>query len=205
MISPRTTCALHGRKERPPGRWRWRSAEDAAPAAPEPEPELSALLGGGAPADDGRGRKPPPSPASTRAVPEIRCATQEGNGIRTRSRSSSGRLILVQIIEHDPGNRHPSNSLRQRKSRRCSPTGLRRYAPARAGSPRRQAGGGRTTKPPEEFWHTLTSSGIGNCFPVKELPGRPGGPITELAVTSHHEAFKALVDMLRDHLTQPSL
>jgi len=59
---------------------------------------------------------------------------------------------------------------------------------------------GRTTQPPEEFWRTLQSSGIGNCYPLRELPGRKAGPITDLNVPSQHEAFAALVSRLKESL-----
>lgn len=59
---------------------------------------------------------------------------------------------------------------------------------------------GRTTKPPPDFWQALTSSGIGNCYPIKELPSKTAGPITDLNVPSQHDAFRALVSRLKDDL-----
>lgn len=59
---------------------------------------------------------------------------------------------------------------------------------------------GRTTQPPEEFWRTLQSSGVGNCYPFRELPKKKAGPITDLNVPSQHEAFAALVSRLKESL-----
>ena len=58
----------------------------------------------------------------------------------------------------------------------------------------------RTTRPPEEFWRTLQSSGIGNCYPFSQLPHKKAGPITDLSVPSQHGAFAALVSRLKESL-----
>jgi hypothetical protein len=60
---------------------------------------------------------------------------------------------------------------------------------------------GRTTTPPPQFWTALAESGIGNCYPFSELPSKPAGPISELAVQSHHDAFKVLNARLKDCFT----
>ncbi len=60
---------------------------------------------------------------------------------------------------------------------------------------------GRTTAPPPEFWPALTASGIGNRYPFAQLPSNSGGPISELEIQSHHDAFAALSDRLKECFT----
>ncbi len=60
---------------------------------------------------------------------------------------------------------------------------------------------GRTTMPPPEFWTALAASGLGNRYPYSELPSKVAGLITELAIQSHHDAFKALDAQLKDCFT----
>ncbi len=59
---------------------------------------------------------------------------------------------------------------------------------------------GRTTQPPAEFWRALQLSGIGNCYPFRDLPKGSAGPITDLTIPSHHKAFGALVSRLKESL-----
>jgi hypothetical protein len=59
---------------------------------------------------------------------------------------------------------------------------------------------GRTTPPPQEFWWTLANSGIGQCWPIPEIPTSHSGAITDLRVPSQHEAFKAVVSKFQDWL-----
>jgi hypothetical protein len=59
---------------------------------------------------------------------------------------------------------------------------------------------GRTTKPPQEFWTALNSSGIGSCLPIETLPKNAAGPIAQLNNPSQHDAFRALVRRLKDDL-----
>jgi hypothetical protein len=55
----------------------------------------------------------------------------------------------------------------------------------------------RTTNPPEAFWRALTASGLGNCTPFSELPGKHAGSISELRVTSHSRAFEISIGKLK--------
>jgi hypothetical protein len=58
----------------------------------------------------------------------------------------------------------------------------------------------RTTKPPQAFWTALGSSGIGSYFPIQTLPNTTAGPISQLSNPSQHDAFRALVAMMKDDL-----
>ena len=55
----------------------------------------------------------------------------------------------------------------------------------------------RTTKPPKDFWNYVTASGIGNCYPISELPKSKGGKIEELGIGSQEGAFQAICEKLR--------
>lgn len=59
----------------------------------------------------------------------------------------------------------------------------------------------RTASPPPEFWQAMAASGLGNCYPFSELPPNAAGPISEMAVQSQHDAFKALDARLKDCFT----
>jgi hypothetical protein len=61
---------------------------------------------------------------------------------------------------------------------------------------------GRTESPtPPEFWPAVAASGIGNCFPLAQVPDKSAGPISELNVQSQHDAFGALLQQLKGSLT----
>ncbi|MBN1190985.1 MAG: hypothetical protein JXA46_14615 [Dehalococcoidales bacterium] len=55
----------------------------------------------------------------------------------------------------------------------------------------------RTTRPPEEFWGNIAASGIGNCYPISEIPKNPSGSISELNISSKEGAFQAVCSKLR--------
>lgn len=57
----------------------------------------------------------------------------------------------------------------------------------------------RTTKPPEDFWEYITASGIGNCYPISELPKAKTGKIEDLSIGSQEGAFQAVCSKLRDN------
>jgi hypothetical protein len=59
----------------------------------------------------------------------------------------------------------------------------------------------RTASPPPEFWQALAASGLGNRYPFSELPLKAACPISELAVQSQHDAFKALDERLKNCFT----
>ena len=52
---------------------------------------------------------------------------------------------------------------------------------------------GRTTKPPEGFWQTISSSGLANSYPISELPAKPAGRREELGIQSQRRAFELLI------------
>lgn len=56
---------------------------------------------------------------------------------------------------------------------------------------------GRTTYPPPEFWEHISCSGIGNCYPLSELPTSNSGSIEDLKVNSQKDAFIDLVHSLK--------
>ncbi len=57
---------------------------------------------------------------------------------------------------------------------------------------------GRTTYPPQEFWRHIVESGIGNCYPISELPQKPFGRLEELNIQSQEEAFRVVVEKMRE-------
>lgn len=62
----------------------------------------------------------------------------------------------------------------------------------------------RTTKPPPEFWTYVSSSGIGNCYPLDELPNSPSGSIQDLKIASQNDAFGNIVSILRRYVDEAS-
>jgi len=57
----------------------------------------------------------------------------------------------------------------------------------------------RTTKPPTDFWDHISASGIGNCYPISELPQTKEGKIDELNIESQEGAFLAVCSKLRQN------
>jgi len=57
----------------------------------------------------------------------------------------------------------------------------------------------RTTNPPDEFWEYITCSGIGNCYPLSELPTSESGSIEDLNISSQKDAFNDLVKVLKKY------
>ncbi len=55
----------------------------------------------------------------------------------------------------------------------------------------------RTVYPPENFWNYASISGIGNCFPLSELPGDKSGSISDLKIDSQKDAFYDLISELK--------
>jgi hypothetical protein len=55
---------------------------------------------------------------------------------------------------------------------------------------------GRTTAVPPQFWDDVAASGLGNCCPGTQLPSSTG-PFSDLAGTSHEQAFYNLFDELK--------
>lgn len=55
----------------------------------------------------------------------------------------------------------------------------------------------RSTTPPEEFWHYVSVSGLGNSYPLSELPTNNSGSIGDLKIQSQKGAFDDLVTQLR--------
>ncbi|MBU0647543.1 hypothetical protein KJ855_00005 [Patescibacteria group bacterium] len=55
----------------------------------------------------------------------------------------------------------------------------------------------RTTNPPDDFWEKIEESGIGNCFPLPELPESPYGKIEALKKPSYKDAFSAVIKQLK--------
>jgi len=58
----------------------------------------------------------------------------------------------------------------------------------------------RTTNPPQQFWDHLIVSGIGNYYPLSELPSKTSGRIQELNVDSQSQAFEKLIETLKAQL-----
>lgn len=56
----------------------------------------------------------------------------------------------------------------------------------------------RTTKPPADFWKHVTASGIGNCYPISELPEADSGKISDLNIGSQEGAFQTVCSKLRE-------
>lgn len=51
--------------------------------------------------------------------------------------------------------------------------------------------------PPLEFWEQISSSGIGQCFPLQEMPTSPSGSIIDLKIKSQLDAFEDSVSHLK--------
>jgi len=51
--------------------------------------------------------------------------------------------------------------------------------------------------PPLEFWEQISSSGIGQCFPLQEMPTRHSGRIDDLNIKSQWDAFEDSVSYLK--------
>jgi hypothetical protein len=58
----------------------------------------------------------------------------------------------------------------------------------------------RTTAPPNEFWLQINASGISTFYPLSERPNEPSGKITDLKIDSQHNAFRNIVDALKDQV-----
>jgi hypothetical protein len=59
---------------------------------------------------------------------------------------------------------------------------------------------GRTHKPSDQFWNYLSSSGIGNLYPITELPLQNSGSIKDLKIQSQNSAFSDLIKHLKEML-----
>jgi hypothetical protein len=55
----------------------------------------------------------------------------------------------------------------------------------------------RTSKPPQCFWDVVAASGIGNCYPIPELPVAKSGTLSELCIKSQEGAFQEVVTKLK--------
>lgn len=55
----------------------------------------------------------------------------------------------------------------------------------------------RSTTPPDEFWQYVSASGLGNIYPISELPPSDSGELSDLTVQSQQHAFNDLVAQLR--------
>ena len=60
----------------------------------------------------------------------------------------------------------------------------------------------RSITPPEEFWRYVSASGLGNVYPISELPVANAGMLSDLKVPSQNKAFGELVSQLRQ-FTEP--
>lgn len=56
----------------------------------------------------------------------------------------------------------------------------------------------RTTPMPDDFLDYVTASGLGNCYPLQELPNEPRGSIADLNIDSHEEALQVVVLQLKN-------
>jgi hypothetical protein len=52
---------------------------------------------------------------------------------------------------------------------------------------------GRTTPLPTDFWQYLAGQGLGNLFPISELPDKSEGSLGELGKDSHFRAFEKVI------------
>jgi hypothetical protein len=56
---------------------------------------------------------------------------------------------------------------------------------------------GRTTTPPNSFWTCMQNSGLGNCYPLAEVPSNPTGALDSLNIKSQTTgAFHTLLQEL---------
>ena len=62
----------------------------------------------------------------------------------------------------------------------------------------------RSTTPPADFWYYVEASGIGNVYPISELPHATSGSIKDLRIQSQKDAFIDLVSQLRRFTESPS-
>ena len=56
---------------------------------------------------------------------------------------------------------------------------------------------GRTTPPPCGLWTQVQASGIGQVYPLLEMPNSPSGSIQDLSVGSQQAAFNVLVEQIK--------
>lgn len=61
----------------------------------------------------------------------------------------------------------------------------------------------RSTTPPDEFWHYVSVSGLGNVYPISEIPASNSGTLSDLGVKSQNDAFKDLVSQLQQFVEPP--
>ncbi len=54
--------------------------------------------------------------------------------------------------------------------------------------------------PPQEFWDQISSSGIGQCFPLPEMPVCHSGSISDLKIKSQWDALEDSVSILKKNL-----
>lgn len=59
----------------------------------------------------------------------------------------------------------------------------------------------RTTYLTDEFWECISVSGIGNCYPLAEIPQKKSGSISELKIDSQNQAFDELIVKLKQDVT----
>jgi hypothetical protein len=56
---------------------------------------------------------------------------------------------------------------------------------------------GRTTYPPDSYWTHLSNSGIGNYYPLDEMPIEESGSVNDLKIQSQHDSINDLVTNLK--------
>jgi len=59
----------------------------------------------------------------------------------------------------------------------------------------------RTSDPPPEFWAHVNASGLGNCYPISQLPTQKSGTTAELKIESQYNAFNKLVGKLSQNVS----
>ena len=57
----------------------------------------------------------------------------------------------------------------------------------------------RSSEPPSQFWDHMAASGVGNCYPLPEMPDSPTGRLGELR-TSQTSAFEVVIAELKRSL-----
>jgi hypothetical protein len=60
--------------------------------------------------------------------------------------------------------------------------------------------GNRTIHPNNEFWQQVNASGISTFYPLSELPTESSGKITNLKIESQEDAFRNIVDALKEQV-----
>lgn len=101
-------------------------------------------------------------------------------------------------VEH-PSNKQPSGAIDQQ------PFGIAFLGSSSIGSGCLVQHGnwsGRTTTPPSDFWDHVQASGIGQVYPISELPSSPSGRLEDLRVSSQKEAFNTCVIQIRSKFQQ---